>query len=152
MAVIPLTQGYYALIDDDDFDWLSKLNWHAKVRHTKVSTTVYAGTNIIRDPCNWRNGYRWVSMHRLILNEPDGEVDHINGDGLDNRRSNLRVCTHSENLRNRRPYGRSKFLGVVFDDSGGSWRQPWRANIGQRRLGRFTTEEAAARAYDAAAH
>lgn len=142
MIEVPLTQGKVALIDDEDADEVLARKWHAK----RSPNTWYAGTNI------W-NGqrYRWVSMHRFILDPPAGLVtDHIDSDGLNNQRANLRICTHSQNLQNRRAFGRSRFLGVAFDDSSTASR-PWAATIGYRRIGRFRTEEEAAAAYDRAA-
>jgi len=88
-------------------------------------------------------------LHRLILGEPDSLVDHVSGDGLDNRRANLRLCTQSQNMRNRRAYGRSKYLGVAFDKD--ARKRPWSVTIGRARVGRFLTEEEAALAYDEAA-
>ena len=94
-----------------------------------------------------------VLLHRMIAAAPEGmEVDHINGDGLDNRRENLRVCTHHENMRARhRAWGSSDYKGV-------SWHkqiQKWRAFIGSNgrilHLGCFTDEKEAARAYNEAA-
>jgi hypothetical protein len=82
------------------------------------------------------------------------EVDHVNGDGLDNRRSNLRVCTHAENARNQSSRTRmstSRFRGVVWAKD----RRKWRAMIGDNgrtvHLGNFTDEIEAAQAYDRAA-
>lgn len=151
---VPLTQGYVALIDDADAELILARTWHAKVRRTTVRTTVYAGTNVLRDPLNKRKGYRWTTMHRFLMSDPQGqEVDHIDGNGLNNTRANLRVCSHSENMRNRRAYGKSQFLGVVRGEirkrTGEVGR--WVATIGKRRLGSFRTEIEAANAYDAAA-
>lgn len=87
---IPLTQGKYAIINEEDFDLVSKYKWHFFARK-------YAGRDYIE------NGKKKkMSMHRLITNFPIGcEIDHINGNGLDNRRSNLRISTHKENICNR---------------------------------------------------
>jgi len=114
MAEIPLTQGMTALVDDADYDHLARKKWHAKRR----SNTWYAGTNV-------RDGkrYRWVSMHRYITDAPkDTVVDHRDSNGLNNTRDNLRVCTQSQNMRNRRGYGRSQYLGVAYDESSGAAR------------------------------
>lgn len=95
-------------------------------------------------------------LHRLIMGEPEGlEVDHRNGDGLDNRRQNLRVATHAQNLANQRlsAANTSGFKGVSFDRTRPN--KPWAAYIkhGGRKLflGRHETREAAAAAYDAKA-
>jgi len=100
----------------------------------------------------WHRGQH-IFMHRLIMGATERQVvDHINGDGLDNRRSNLRFCTTAENSRNSKKYTRSatsKLKGVCRVDRG------WRAQImhmyKKYNLGTFATEEAAAHAYDAAA-
>ncbi len=83
---IPLTRGQFALVDDEDLPLVLGQRWYAN----RSSTGQYYAIN----------GQR-LGMHRLITNCPKGlEVDHINHDTLDNRRSNLRVCTHKENMRN----------------------------------------------------
>lgn len=133
-----------ALVDDSDYERLAVLPWNHKVNGRRH----YART--------WhRSGGRtiWTLMHRLILAVPPGmDIDHVNGNGLDNRRSNLRICTRSQNLANsRHTRGTSKFRGVSRDTSRGCW-QTGISHQGKRiALGRFDTEEAAARAYDAAA-
>ena len=92
---IPLTRGYVALIDEVDFELVSKYSWQAFVK----KHTVYALTSIF--PKKGMGGRRGLRMHRLIMDAPGGQwVDHINGNGLDNRRSNLRFCTPSENTIN----------------------------------------------------
>lgn len=98
-------------------------------------------------------GGRLVAMHRLILGVADDEaVDHINGDGTDNRRSNLRIATTKQNIRNQRKRrGRSQFKGVCPADRAGVWRAQIRVDYKQIYLGEFSSEEEAARAYDEAA-
>jgi hypothetical protein len=90
MKFIQLTQGKQAIVDDEDFELLSQFKWYAM----KSGHNVYAA----------RGGgkRRMELLHRLILGVTDSkiEVDHINGDGLDNRRSNLRVATHADNQHN----------------------------------------------------
>jgi hypothetical protein len=112
---------------------------------------------VFGDPC-WavRNGYAYregLAMHRLILGlslgDPD-QIDHINGDKLDNRRSNLRIATRSQNLANQqksRGATSSRYKGVHWDRS----KQKWRATIRSQHLGCFASEEDAARAYNRAA-
>lgn len=140
MPEVELTQGLVALYDEEDADLICAHKWHAKTR----KNTSYAATNVKID-----GRYRWRTMHRLLLQPPVGMViDHINGNGLDNRRCNLRVCTQAENMRNRRPYGKSQYLGVALDQTK---RRPWRVTCGKRHIGGFETEVEAALAYDAVA-
>lgn len=140
---IPLTQGRYAIVDAADYEWLSEYQWFAvPVRNGGC----YAASRI-----NGKN----VLMHRLIMNPPEGKVvDHIDGNGLDDRRSNLRICTPRENARNRRfRRGRtSRFLGVYRR---ADMPDKWFAKVacGDKRvyLGPFDDEVEAARARDRAA-
>lgn len=111
----------------------------------------------VRRARRWRvqgDGYvrdsKQKSFHRDLLNPPAGmDVDHINGDPLDNRRANLRVCEHRQNLWNGRPHrdGSSKYRGVSWHKQSGKWR----AQIQGKMLGWFVVEDDAARAYNAEA-
>lgn len=136
---IPLTQGAYAVIDEEDYSLVSAYKWH-------LNSQGYAKSDW------WEGKDRFhVLMHRLIIQCPKGMiVDHINGNRLDNRKSNLRVCTLLENARARRKFsGSSRYKGVS------KLRKRWRAQIRaygvDRHLGVFATEEEAALAYNAAA-
>ena len=132
------------LVDDCD-GWL--LNEH-KWRPLKRARNL--GFYVITDIGDWRERYRTKYIHRLIMNAPRGmEVDHINGDTFDNRRSNLRLCTHAENARNLRTskQGSSRFRGVYWH----TCRQNWMARIRNTYLGSFKSETAAALAFDRAA-
>ena len=133
---IPLTQGLFALVDEADWALVAPFLWHAARRRTRV----YAGTN---------SGA--LLMHRLLLG--CDEVDHIDGDGLDNRRSNLRACTDSQNNFNQRvrTYSASGFKGVTLDRRYGRWIAQIQANKRHYTLGTHATAEEAARVYDAAA-
>ena len=93
MKLIPLTRGLFAQVDDEDFEFLSQWRWHANLKPYAVCG-VDAGSGTRTS----------MYMHRLIMS-PTGKdvVDHIDGDSLNNTRSNLRICTHAENLRNRGP-------------------------------------------------
>jgi hypothetical protein len=136
---IDLTGGFFAIVDAADYEWLSKLTWRVTGGYSSYAC------------CKIAN--KTVYMHRLIMNPPQGMVvDHINGSRWDNRRSNLRVCTQAENLRNRRKAGgTSRFKGVFWHIR----RHKWLAVIGHMgksiQLGFFEDEVAAARAYDRAA-
>lgn len=89
-------------------------------------------------------------MHRLIMNTPEGMlVDHINHDCLDNRKSNLRICTHAENARNKRPViGTSKYKGVYWDKTNKKWEAHIRKGKDVKYLGQFKCEKKAALAYN----
>ena len=147
---IELTRGKVALVDDEDYERLAAHKWYARAK-SRYGLTYYA----MRRCCNPDIHTTTVRMHRVIMDAPPGmQVDHINGNGLDNRRDNLRLATHSQNQANRRykaPGKSSQFLGV-------SWRKrekQWRAQIGingkLRWLGRFDAEIDAALAYNEAA-
>jgi len=146
---IPLTQGKYAIVDPDDYYWLSEYKWSA---YGGACNKFYA---LRKGPR--RNGKRrkLIRMHREVANTPDGlECDHINGDGLDNRKANLRSVTHMQNcwnLRKSSRVGYSKYKGITFHKR----EQKWGAKIcvdGQHiSLGRFKEEIEAAKAYDKAA-
>lgn len=142
---IPLTQGQYAIVDADDYYELIKYKWQA----CRSGNTYYARRMI------YRNGKRIViHMHRIVLSAPGGMlVDHINGNGLDNRKVNLRLATPEQNSRNRCAMrGRSsKYKGVRYDRSRKIYRVWIRLNGKEVCLGRFKDEVEAAKAYDRAA-
>lgn len=93
MKEIPLTQGYIAIVDDDDYDFLCDCKWYVQKKGTN-SSHPYAATKI-------KNKH--VKMHRLLARAKGKEiVDHINGNTLDNRRRNLRIGDHKLNASNRR--------------------------------------------------
>lgn len=139
MIKLKLTRGFVATIDDEDFCLVMNFKWYAKKGSGRKGSIHY--------PYNWKIG----PMHRYLMGDPKGmQVDHINNDPMDNRRSNLRICTIKENLRNRKPQCKSSmFLGVAPS------LKKWQANICVDRkkfyLGTFETQEDAAKAYDAAA-
>lgn len=149
MKTIPLTQGKVALVDDEDYEALSRFKWCASRGR---SGKFYATRHGSRRPGPRRS----MRMHTVIACTPAGMyTDHIDGDGLNNQRSNLRICTNAENLANRGKQlsNSAGFKGVsrYLKDK----NNPWQAQIqkGGRRthLGFFSTAEAAARAYDEAA-
>jgi hypothetical protein len=105
MKEIKLTKGFVALVDDEDFEYLNQFNWCFNIKDGAVAHTPKSG----------HNG-KIMKMYKIIMNAPKKmEVDHINGDKLDNRKENLRVCTHSENMKNikiLRSNNTSGFKGV----------------------------------------
>lgn len=138
---IPLAKGLSVVIDAKDECWVRAFKWNAH----RVGNTVYARTSFPRK----------LYLHELIVKAPaGGTVDHKNGNGLDNRRQNLRPATRRQNGQNSRSRRNSTsvFLGVCKDKERGGWiAQIKRSNDSRRRIGRFQTEEEAARAYDAEA-
>lgn len=136
MALIPLTQNKFAIVDDEDHEWLSQFNW------------CFSDGYAIR-----REDGKKIYMHIFIVQHYDvcieKEIDHANRDGLDNRKVNLRQATRSQNKANGLPYKGRKYKGVYPS------KLRWKAFIGHEGiltyLGSFSTPEEAAKAYDAAA-
>src|SRR5262245_40083957 len=146
MAEIPLTKGKVALIDDEDCEIVSQFKWCAM----ESGGNWYA----VRSERLGVNRKRHVLMHRLIIGAPDGVfVDHRNGNGLDNRRENLRLATNSQNNCNSRPHrgSRSGYKGVKRSRNGKRWVAEIAAGGKQFCLGTFDTPEDAARVRDDAA-
>ena len=147
MAVIKLNGGFVALVDDDDEERVNEYNWNVQ----RAGRTHYARTVI---------GRYIVSLHRYVVRaKPRLIIDHINGDGLDNRKCNLRSVTVSQNQMNaRKPIRRkgttSIYRGVSFKPEK-AYRRPWRVRVyvkGRRiDVGCYADEEGAARAYDESA-
>jgi len=141
---IPLSRGLSATVDAADYDALGAFKWHAQTHHN----TFCAARNAIM-----KNGKRGiVYMHRVIMGEPVGMVvDHIDRNPLNNRRSNLRLCSTAENSRNRVSAKRStsQYLGV--SRCGKQWQAGIRILGKKVNLGVFANGIDAARAYDAAA-
>lgn len=145
---IPLSKGKYALVDAADYEFLSQWGWRCFERGTfYVYRSGYAGY------INGKQKAKTIYMHRLILNAPDGmEVDHINGDGLCNIRSNLRLATKSQNNMNqRKTRGVSRFKGVARHKQCQKWQAGIKINGKRINLGLFVTETEAALAYNEAA-
>jgi len=135
---IPLTQNEFTLVDVEDFDKLIGYKWHC----VKGKYTIYARVK--------RKG-KHLLMHRLIMNAKKGQIiDHINGNGLDNRRHNLRFVTNQQNRWNcNKPgKGKSKYVGVTWHIKDKKWQAQIRHNGKLIHLGSFENEEEAARMYD----
>lgn len=143
---IPLTQGKFALVDKLDESLISPHKWFAN----RQGNTYYAGRNITDKPYI----QTFISMHRLILGLKKGETaDHINGDGLDNRRSNLRKCTIQQNTFNkhRTKKGSSQYKGVCWQKQARKWRAYIKKDYKGIYLGLYESEVDAAKAYNKAA-
>lgn len=138
MKKINLTQGKYALVDNEDFEYLNQFRWHF--------SNYYAARKITKD-----NGkYTSIYMHRIINNTPEGmDTDHINGDKLDNRKCNLRSCTNSQNHMNRgcQSNNASGYKGVDWKKAAQKWRASIKSDGKRRHLGYYDTAEAAHAAY-----
>lgn len=147
MPVIQLTRGLVTIVDDEDYDALAAFKWHA---HPSAPGYFYARREVRRD----KKKQGRVYMHRVILGAPAGLlIDHINGDGLDNRRCNLRLATKAENQRNRRvpSTNTSGYKGVTWSRNAGRWHARIRAGDRNVHLGYFDTPEEAHAAYCAVA-
>lgn len=142
VCLVPLTRGHFAVIDRADTPLVESHCWSVSVRRNRC----YA----YRD--ERRGGRRQtIYMHQIIMGVEHGELpDHIDGDGLNNRRANLRPTVSGQNNANQRlrSDNTSGFKGVAWDKN----RQSWVAQISQngvhRGIGRFATAEEAAKAYD----
>lgn len=136
--LIPLTQGKFAVVDAEDYERLAQHKWHCR----KAKNNFYAFR---------RKQNKMVSMHREIINAPEGLlVDHIDGNGLNNRKGNVRLCTYAQNACNRRPNRntRSKYKGVSFHKRDKKWEAQIMWNGKGIYLGRFDNEIEAAVTYD----
>jgi len=143
MKTINLTREKIALVDDVDHDELNRNSWS------------YSNTGYAQRGFKIKGKSRTVLMHRQILNAPSGiEVDHINGNRLDNRRSNLRFATRGENIFNQRKRLRkttSQYKGVYWNKGDSMWMARIQAKGNCIYLGNFRSEQEAALAYNTAA-
>lgn len=132
---IPLSRGLFATIDPDDFPLVSNYVWHAQ---PSTNGSYYAVTR--------------VPMHRMIMNAPLGVyVDHIDGEGLNNTRDNLRFCNNSQNQHNTASRGgSSRFKGVGWVKARQCWEAKFTLNRKYYFVGYFDSEEEAANAYNVA--
>ena len=146
--LIPLSQGKFAKVDAEDFEWLSQWNWHVRWdRHTK---SFYAERRETRFIDGKRAHYK---MHRVILNVAKGvEVDHANRDTLDNQRGNLRAASRAQNAWNMKtPSTNTSGIKGVCKGYGDNWTAQIMANGNYVRLGSFSSKEEAKQAYVKAA-
>lgn len=149
MKTIPLTQGKVALVDDEDYERLSKFKWCYDKRNNYASCCVR-----IPESLEWKH----ISMACEAL-QTNSKVDHVDGEGLNNQKYNLRECTNSQNQQNRKKTkGKtsSKYKGVGFCCRDKNWRADIKFQdiFGEKAhvyLGSFTAEVEAARIYDKAA-
>ena len=144
MKLIALTQGKSAIVDDEDYERLSAFRWYAM----RCCKRWYAVRKITIGKRRQRKSW----MHREVLKTPDGNfTDHINGNGLDNRRANLREANHSQNQANRGPNSNNKsgFKGVYRRF--GKWKAQITVNRRKIHIGHFTELSDAVAAYSQAA-
>jgi hypothetical protein len=142
---ISLTQGKFAIVDDDDYGYLNQWRWHA----SKQRNSFYAQRT--SKPINGERAIT-IYMHIEIIGRKEGfEIDHINGEGLDNRRENIRHVTHRQNLQNRHDETSSEYPGVYWYKRDRKWRAMIWLNGKKRHLGCFTNEQEAFTAYCKAA-
>lgn len=137
MATLPLTKGYMATVDDADFAWLNEWKWTALV----TRRLAYAYRRISKT--------QTLLMHRAILRAASTQiVDHVDFDGLNNRRDNLRLCTKTQNqAHSRHPIGTTGFRGVTLNKSAKTIRYVAQS-AATGYIGSFDSAEDAAIAYD----
>lgn len=150
MKKVIVSKKFISIVDDEDFEGVRRFKWQAI---KKKSGVIYAQT---RWHIKMENGKQLLGnalLHRFILNAPKGkQVDHIDGNGLNNRKENLRLCDNSQNHANmkKRRNTSSKYKGVCLLKDG-KWSASIMKNDKSVHLGRFFTEEDAARAYNKSA-
>jgi hypothetical protein len=139
IRLIPLTQGKFAIVGAEDYEWLSQYKWCALKTHNNKFYAVRRKNN------------KTIIMHRQIMNAPAGlVVDHIDGNSLNNRKTNLRICTQAQNIHNSQPRRNrsSKYKGVFWDKVNKKWSTNIRKGDKRIYLGGFDDEIEAALAYD----
>lgn len=142
MKKLELNNGAVTLVDDEDFNFLKQWNWYlVKSKNNKIQYAIRRGLMFGKR--------KTVALHRLIMGLPKNkQIDHINGNGLDNQRKNLRLATHSENQRNKKGHNKTGYKGVEFVKRLGKWRSRIYVNKKNLHLGLFGSLEDAAGAYD----
>lgn len=142
-----LSQGKFSQVDDEDYDWLNQWKWSYRNNGYAIRAQ-HVGM------FNGKQKQQMIRLHRFIMSAPHGmSVDHINGDGLDNRRCNLRICTHSQNHMNSksRNGSSSKYKGVTWLKKENKWWARIKVDGVYLSLGKFVCEEDAGLAYNVAA-
>jgi len=145
---IPLTQGYVALVDDEDYDRVMQFKWHVDIEKRPGKSR----PDVLYARRSYKVGGKKVRcerMHHFILGSRE-RVDHADLNGLNNQRSNLRHVSASQNCANRRKsqYSRSQYKGVSYVSERGNWRVVVGHHGKSIHVGCFRDEEEAARAYD----
>ncbi len=143
---VPLSAGFFSLVDEVDYQKVNEWNWSTKISGHGQGKKFRYGHRI-----DTIHGY--TTLHRFILGvSEECDIDHINGDTLDNRRQNLRLASRSQNLQNQvKTRGHSRFKGVYFDTASSKWKAQITIGGIRKNLGRFADEELAAVAYNNAA-
>ena len=145
MKKIELTQGKFAIVDNEDFEWLNQWKWHYN------NSDGYAYRTKVFRRINGKQPKEHISIHRLINKTPKGmETDHINHNRLDNRKNNLRTVNRVQNCMNTsiRKDNKSGFKGVSFSKDRQKWMACIKFDNKVHNLGRFITKEEAALAYN----
>lgn len=147
IAYVPLTRGFEALVDVEDAPLVSQWNWcvSGPGLYEHGGTSLYAMRRASVDGV-----MRTIKMHRLLFNASAGaQVDHINGNGLDNRKANLRFVTHAQNMQNRKMHRNNStgYKGVYWDENRLMFQSIICANGHKAHLGWFYCPEQAHAAY-----
>lgn len=151
IRLIPLTQQLNAIVDTADYEWLMQWDWCASA--AERVNCYYANRKQSITEVSPMEKPRFISMHRVLIGERYARIDHKNGNGLDNRRDNLRPCTNFQNAGNSRLSSRNLtgFKGIYRSRNGNKWCAGIRINDTNLYLGTFNTDIEAAHAYDIAA-
>ena len=151
MKTISLNKDKYTLVDDEDFEYLNNLKWC-------VSTYGYAGKSQYIKNENKKATYTYISLARFLLESygtdlTNKQIDHINLNKLDNRKSNLRTATRSQNKSNtkKRKDNTSGYKGVIWSRKDKRWEAKIGVNQHKKHLGRFLDKKDAAKSYNTAA-